>query len=204
MESIRSYQPADRAGVYAVCVQTGAAGSDARGMYSTDDVVPDVWAGPYVDLQPDLAFVLDVDGSVAGYIIATADTRAFVELYTALWVPYLVKRYGAVDPPLTDEQRVLHDGFTPDRMLIPEVDDFPAHLHINLLPEMQGKGWGRRLMDTLLRELRSRSVPGVHLGIDPENVGAAAFYERVGFTRLPSDDSMFALKIPPGHSGSTA
>jgi ribosomal protein S18 acetylase RimI-like enzyme len=197
MESIRSYEPADRAGIYAVCVQTGAAGADARGMYSSDDVMPDVWAGPYVDLQPDLAFVLDVDGSVAGYIIATADTRAFVELYTARWLPYLAARYRAVDPPATNEQRVLHDGFDPGRMLIAEVDDFPAHLHINLLPAMQGKGWGRRLISTLVGELRSRSVPGVHLGIDPENVGAAAFYERVGFHRLPSDDALFALSIPP-------
>jgi ribosomal protein S18 acetylase RimI-like enzyme len=197
MESIRSYQPADRAGIYAVCVRTGAAGSDARGMYSTDDVIPDVWAGPYIDLQPDLAFVLDVDGSVAGYIIATADTRAFVELYTARWLPYLAERYDRVDPPVTAEQRVLHDGFTPGRMLIPEVGEFPAHLHIDLLPEVQGKGWGRRLIETLVNELRSRSVPGVHLGIDPANVKAAAFYERVGFHRLPSDDSLFARKIPP-------
>lgn len=198
MESIRPYQPADRAEIYAVCAITGAAGSDARGVYSSDDVLPDVWAGPYVDLQPDLAFVLDVDGQVAGYIIATADTRAFVELYTERWLPHLASRYSAVEPPVTPEDHVLHDGFTPGRMLIPEVDEFPAHLHINLRPEQQGKGWGRRLIQTLVDELQSRSVRGVHLGIDPENVGAAAFYERVGFHRLPSDETLFGLAIAPG------
>jgi ribosomal protein S18 acetylase RimI-like enzyme len=92
---------------------------------------------------------------------------------------------------------VLHDGFTPRRMLIAELDEFPAHLHINLLPEMQGKGWGRRLVQTLVDELRSRSIGGVHLGIDLANTGAAAFYERVGFHRLPSDDSLFGMAITP-------
>jgi ribosomal protein S18 acetylase RimI-like enzyme len=197
MESIRPYQPADRAQIYAVCVQTGAAGLDARGLYSTDDVIPDVWAGPYLELQPDLAFVLEVDGGIAGYIIGAADTRAFMERYIVTWLPYLSQRYTAVNPPVTAEDGVLHDGFTPRRMLIAELDEFPAHLHINLLPEMQGKGWGRRLVQTLVDELRSRSIGGVHLGIDLANTGAAAFYERVGFHRLPSDDSLFGMAITP-------
>ena len=197
MESIRPYQPADRAQIYAVCVQTGAAGLDARGLYSSDDVIPDVWAGPYLELQPDLAFVLEVDGRIAGYIIGAADTRAFMERYIATWLPYLSQRYTAVNPPVTAEDGVLHDGFTPRRMLIAELDEFPAHLHINLLPEMQGKGWGRRLVQTLVDELRSRSIGGVHLGIDLANTGAAAFYERVGFHRLPSDDSLFGMAITP-------
>ena len=197
MESIRPYQPADRAQIYAVCVQTGAAGLDARGLYSSDDVIPDVWAGPYLELQPDLAFVLEVDGRIAGYIIGAGDTRAFTGLYTARWLPYLSQRYTAVNPPVTAEDGVLHDGFTPRRMLIAELDEFPAHLHINLLPEMQGKGWGRRLVQTLVDELRSRSIGGVHLGIDLANTGAAAFYERVGFHRLPSDDSLFGMAITP-------
>jgi ribosomal protein S18 acetylase RimI-like enzyme len=197
MESIRPYQPADRAQIYAVCVQTGAAGLDARGLYSSDDVIPDVWAGPYLELQPDLAFVLEVDGRIAGYIIGAADTRAFMEMYTATWLPYLSQRYTAVNPPVTAEDGVLHDGFTPRRMLIAELDEFPAHLHINLLPEMQGKGWGRQLVQTLVDELRSRSIGGVHLGIDLANTGAAAFYERVGFHRLPSDDSLFGMAIAP-------
>ncbi len=33
----------------------------------------------------------------------------------------------------------------PERMLIPELADYPAHLHIRLLPEFQGQGWGRQL-----------------------------------------------------------
>ena len=70
----------------------------------------------------------------------------------------------------------------------PNTAQYPAHLHIDLLPETQGQGLGRRLIETLFAELRRRGVKGLHLGMNPENTGAAAFYERLGMQRLPSED----------------
>ncbi len=58
-------------------------------------------------------------------------------------------------------------------MLIAEVDDYPAHLHIDLLPELQGQGFGRRLIDTLRGALAERGVAAVHLGMDAANTGRA-------------------------------
>lgn len=77
--------------------------------------------------------------------------------------------------------------------------EYPAHLHIDLLPVVQGGGVGRRLIATLLDELRRRGVRGVHLGVDPQNVGAAAFYERLGFERLPSPEGSvrYGIRIAP-------
>jgi ribosomal protein S18 acetylase RimI-like enzyme len=40
-------------------------------------------------------------------------------------------------------------------------------------------------MHTLFDALRERGVPGVHLGMVPENTNARAFYDRLGFTQLP-------------------
>ena len=42
----------------------------------------------------------------------------------------------------------------------PYAAEYPAHLHIDLLPELQGQGWGRRLIDTLVAALRERGVRG--------------------------------------------
>ena len=39
---IRPYQVGDRDAVYDICVRTGAAGQDARGHFSTDDLVGDI------------------------------------------------------------------------------------------------------------------------------------------------------------------
>ena len=180
---IRLYRPADRADVYNVCVRTAAAGGDATGIYSSDDLMPDVFAGPYLAFQPDLAFVVDVGDRVAGYVIAAADTRAFVERVRQEWVPTFASKYP--EPSPTDAP-IVAMGVDPERMLVPEVDEYPAHLHIDLLPELQGQGCGRALIDTLRTELARRGIPGLHLTMDPANLPARAFYDRLGFVELPS------------------
>jgi ribosomal protein S18 acetylase RimI-like enzyme len=183
MTHIRPYRESDRAAIYRICVVTGADGGDATGHYLDDTVIPDVFAGPYLEFEPDLAFVVDTGGDtaghVAGYVIATADTRAFVARYREEWLPQFAAKY----PRETPGSAVAH-GYEPERMLIPEVDDYPAHLHIDLLPEIQAQGWGRALIRTLLAELAGRGIPKLHLSMSPANFAAAAFYERLGFHRL--------------------
>ncbi|WP_175984914.1 GNAT family N-acetyltransferase [Microbacterium tenebrionis] len=77
----------------------------------------------------------------------------------------------------------------------PYAAEYPAHLHIDLLPEAPGQGAGRRLIQTLFTELRRRGVPGLHLGMDPANTSAAAFYERLGMQRLPGADGSLVYGI---------
>lgn len=58
---------------------------------------------------------------------------------------------------------------------------YPAHLHIDILPQYQGKGHGTRLMGCFLNSLIEKAVPGVHLSMAASNTGARRFYERLGF-----------------------
>lgn len=185
MTAIRRYQPSDRASVYEVCRRTADAGHDASGIYSDDDLMPDIFAGPYLEFEPGLAFVVDTGQRVAGYLLAVAHTRSFVDWFEREWVPRL-SRFEHVDPPVTPEDAIVHLGYRPERMLIPEVDEYPAHLHIDLLPELQGQGMGRELVRTLLAALRERGIRHVHLAMDPANRAARVFYDRLGFRELPS------------------
>ncbi|MGX5680904.1 GNAT family N-acetyltransferase [Schumannella luteola] len=181
--SIRPYRPADRADVYDVCVRTGAAGQDASGLYSTDELLPDVFAGPYVDLEPESAWVVDDGSRVIGYVVAAADTPSFVSSYREHWLPGFAAKYAvatAADEP------IIRMGLDPERMLVPEVSAYPAHLHIDLLPQAQGHGLGRALIDTLRADLHRRGIPALHLTMDPANTNARAFYDRLGFVELPS------------------
>ena len=77
----------------------------------------------------------------------------------------------------------------------PYGDSFPAHLHIDLLPHLQGQGWGRRLIDTLIDALRERGVAGLHLVASTDNPGALPFYTRLGFAPLPSHAGVQAYGI---------
>lgn len=207
---IRTYRPADRRALAEICVRTAAAGGDARGLYSDDALMPEVFALPYAEYAPELAFVVvhpdesdpDVDdplrvedGRLVGYVIGVADTAAFVDWWKRVWGPDFAARHpepGAPQMPGAQpsfpEAGLLAAGTDPTRMLIPadELAAYPAHLHIDLLPEAQRQGLGRQLIDTLRAALAERGVPGVHLGYDKNNVAARAFYDRLGFTELPS------------------
>lgn len=186
---VRPYRPSDPAElseIYDVCVRTAAAGGDARGRYSSDDLMPDLFAGPYLALAPELAFVLHDDTRVVGYVLGTADTPAFVNAYRQQWLPRLAGRYPTPpDPPVTDEQRLLAAGLNPQGLLLPELTPYPAHLHIDLLPDQQGHGYGRQLITTFLAAVAAAGTDAVHLGMDPSNGGARAFYLRLGFHPIP-------------------
>ena len=73
--------------------------------------------------------------------------------------------------------------------------EYPAHLHIDLLPQLQGLGCGRKLMEVFFNALRELEVPGLHLGVDSANEGAIKFYEKLGFSVLKEETWGFKLGI---------
>lgn len=188
MAFIRSYRPTDRADVFDICVRTADAGGDSRHLYPDSELVPSVFAAPYLELAPDLAFVLDDGaGRAVGYVLGVDDTPRFVTAFRREWLPVVGGRYPApadgVEPrtPSDIMAGLLHD---PERMVLPELTGHPAHLHIDLLPRWQGQGHGRALIHTLLDALRAKGVGAVHLSMLTANTGARAFYERAGFHEI--------------------
>ena len=100
--TIRLYRDTDWAAVYDVCVETARAGQGVRGRYSTDDLLPDIVAGPYLFLEPEHAYVLDNGERAVGYIIGTASTPDFVAAYRQRWLPRLRIRCQPLSgPPVT-------------------------------------------------------------------------------------------------------
>ena len=155
-------------------------------MLSDDDLLPDIFAGPYLAYQPDLAFVVDAGDHVAGYIISVADTEAFARWYDAEWLPGFRAKHPLEGARDARDAEFIRMGMDVRGSIPPEVGEYPAHLHIDLLPELQGQGFGRALIRTLLAELNRRGVPGLYLTMSATNHGARAFYDRLGFIELPS------------------
>lgn len=188
---LRPYRPEDRDALFDICVRTGHEGGDSRHLYPDPDLLPNIFAAPYVALEPELAFVVEDGGRAVGYIVGTADTASFVARYRTEWLPSLTGRYPApVQPqePATPAEMMTGLMHDPERMVLPELDGYPAHLHIDLLPSHQRYGYGRALMETFLDALHARGVPAVHLSMVTSNTPARAFYDRVGFHEIAVPD----------------
>jgi len=191
MPEIRPVAPADLDALYEICLKTGNSGQDATALYDDPRLVGEVYAAPYAVLRPDLAFVVEDQHGVAGYVLGTDDTRGFEARLQADWWPRL--RGIHADPRPTpraertrDQQRAaqIHRPIPEPEALVAA---WPAHLHINLLPRLQGQDLGRRMLDTWLNAARAKGVRGVHLGCDAVNHRALRFYEAYGWRRFDTD-----------------
>jgi len=180
---IRAYRPGDERELYEICLRTGDSGGDATELYRDPNLLGEVYVGPYVRLAPTLAFVAEDEGGVAGYVLGTADTRAFELACEREWWPALRSRYAlGVFPANSPDDHLARLIHGPNKTSEDVIERYPAHLHIDLLPRLQGHGFGRSLLETLFDALRAGGVPAVHLGVGLANERAIGFYERMGFT----------------------
>jgi ribosomal protein S18 acetylase RimI-like enzyme len=74
--------------------------------------------------------------------------------------------------------------YWPERMIWPGQQEYPAHLHIDLLPPFQGAGYGRALMETFYAAAAGAGAAGVHVTVAAANTKAIGFYLRLGFRPL--------------------
>ncbi|KAM3432632.1 hypothetical protein MY4824_006480 [Beauveria thailandica] len=90
-------------------------------------------------------------------------------------------------------------AFSAQRLLVDGHEDLLAEgyrgtMHIDLLSEHQGRGWGRRLIEVLVKSMKARSDDdddeeegkgerrkGIWLGVGRENEKVVPFYEKLGF-----------------------
>lgn len=184
---VRPYQSQDLEAVYEICLRTGDSGEDATSLYDDPKALGHLYAGPYVALEPDLAFVLEDGAGVCGYVLGALDTRRFKQAMLERWLPPLqeVLPEPSGDPDSwSATERIYHQIHNPRPNFPAELEPYPSHLHIDLLPRVQGRGHGRRLLETLLATLAEKGSPGVHLGVGAANVRAQGFYRWMGFSEL--------------------
>ncbi len=189
---IRQALPADRDALYDICVRTADSGSDARPLYRNHELLGELWVGPYLALEPGLAFVAEDSEGIAGYVLGAEDTRKFEEACERDWWPALRARYPdpSADADLSADEALMRRIHHPQPTPADVVERYPAHLHIDILPRGQGHGVGRRLMTALFDALRDRGVSGVHLGVGPTNTRAIGFYRHLGFRSAdPTQDT---------------
>jgi ribosomal protein S18 acetylase RimI-like enzyme len=190
---IRSYRPQDEAAVQEITYRTGFKGKDLtdRDYFDDERLFFMIFIYYYTCYEPEHFFVAvnTGTGAVVGFIGGTTDTvtqeRAF--LRKMIWriaaraVLFTSWRYPQTFKTLTGMSKMAGD-FGRNRETIAAIHAaYPAHLHINLLPEYQGMGLGTRLMKRFEAHLVDQGVTGVHLQTSSHNQKAIPFYKKLGF-----------------------
>jgi ribosomal protein S18 acetylase RimI-like enzyme len=184
---------------YEICLKTGDEGKDAVALFFDQYLLGHYYAAPYLLYQSGICFAVEYEYRPQGYIVAVPDTASFQQWMEEQWLVPLRKRYQQPFPPARSEKEkeiveLIHDRKFPiDITEQPWLTDYPAHLHIDLLPCIQGKGYGRVLIKKLFNELAHKGIPGLHFGVGSSNTGAIAFYKKMGFTVLKEHDWGFTM-----------
>jgi ribosomal protein S18 acetylase RimI-like enzyme len=196
--SIRQANLSDLPYVYDICRLTGKIGEDASDLMSDGYIVGHYFAAPYLHFEIDTCFVLD-DGTVpVGYIIGTSSTKNFNDWMNTRWLPALRRYYPASFTPKSSFEQFLMDLINRDCQTPDFLKEYPAHLHIDLLPVAQRRGLGKILIKKFMDAVATKGAQGIHLGVGLGNVNAIEFYKRMGFKELQKEPGALIMGISIG------
>jgi ribosomal protein S18 acetylase RimI-like enzyme len=190
---IRNFRRQDEAAIEEITFRTGFQGEDLAGRRFFDDkrLFFLIFIYYYTRHEPQHCFVAvdSADDAVVGFICGTPDTAAqevrFMKT-TAWHIPLraffcTIWRYPRTFLTflrLVNMARYLDRGQSAEQLEA----DYPAHLHMNVLPGYQGQGIGTQLMQRFERHMLALDVKGIHLQTSNHNRKALPFYEKMGFT----------------------
>ena len=180
--------------LYEVCLKTGNEGNDASALFSDPYLIGHYYVAPYLLYQKGFCFIAEYKNRPQGYIVAVPDTVSFRQWMEEYWLPPLRNQYPQPFPySISEKEKKILDlihlsKYPVDLNSLPWISEFPAHLHIDLLPIIQRKGIGSKLMDNIFNELRKQNIPGIYLNVDLSNPGAISFYQKLGFSVIKKQE----------------
>lgn len=185
MVTIRKYEEKDFLNVRFACLN--AEGYENLDDDDTNTLVLNTFCDYYIEKEPENCFVIDDDGRAVGFIISAENFDKFKPVLHNEYLPKN-KVLGEKRYNWSKQSTDLEERFK---------DDYPAHFHINILPEYQRMGLGGKLMNTLFEHYKKKGVKGVMLSTGADNSLAISFYKKYGFTLLEQNefDVAFGMKL---------
>lgn len=172
MVTIRKYEEKDKENVQFVCLNSE--GPDNAPDEETGKFILITFCNYYLENEPENCFVVDDDGRAVGYIICAENYDKYKKIFDRDYLP-TTEKFGP------ERYKWALNSSAPQSKF---KDEYPAHLHIDILPDYQSKGIGSKLIKAFCDNLKEKGVKGVMLIVGTENEGARRFYERNGFTLL--------------------
>ena len=180
---IRPFVRGDAPAIREICVATGR----LRPSQAPEPwIFARYWTDYYIRFEPSHLLVAAQGDRVVGYLSSSYDTKGFRKCMRRRILPSLLLRSvltGAVAHPPSRNFLVKRVSAWAEHESDPPglLEKFPAHIHIDILKEAQGKGGGTALMERFLAQAREARVPGVHAETLAGNMQGCRFFVKAGF-----------------------
>jgi ribosomal protein S18 acetylase RimI-like enzyme len=185
---------------YDICQRTAYNGQDASSVVTDPYILGHYFAAPYIVHRPDWCWMAEDVRGVVGYLVTAPNSRNHASWMNREWLTRVRELYagGSPDPEWTDFEKWIRKYIYDDATFPDFVDEYPAHLHICILPRGQGQGWGSSALKLFEAKLKAEGRPGFHLGMAENNLRAGEFYLKQGLQLIRHDPGViyFGKKIP--------
>lgn len=200
---VRAYRPEDRPAVRRICFDTGLMGDTIAPQYADLESFADMFTAYYTDHEPQNVCVAEKDGRVVGYMMAALDTRkAYGPMRYALkhcLTRGVCFRPGTAGFYFRSFVDTLVDLGSKKKKPKIDLDRYPSHNHINLLPEARGGGVAVELFFSVIDRLVEQGSCGIHAGTLADNkVVAEWIIRKVGGHMLGEPYPIPGLRGPGG------
>ena len=199
--TIRTYRPSDRAAVRKICCDTGFLGRPIETLFRDRELFADLLTAPYLDCEPEWSLVVEKDGEVVGYLLASVN-RFFALHQLRCGFATVCRMLGRLvagsyaDHPRS--RQYVRWVLTAGGRERPRHPAHAAHLHFNLVESCRGRFLGKHLWEAFDRRLRAAGISQVYgefysyPGRRPERA-----YARYGFTVFDRrKTTLFQPEIP--------
>ena len=182
---IRPYEEKDKENVRFVCLNSdGPCKLNEKGQH----FILTTYCDYFIEQEPENCFVAaDENDRAVGYILCAENYDKFLKVFRKEYTSRF-KKYNLAD-------RIKSIGASFFQLV--HKKEYPAHMHIDILPEYQRMGLGHKLTDALCEHLKKKGIKGINLTMYAGNKKGGGFYRKYGFTLIEDKFSahVFALKL---------
>lgn len=192
---VRLYRRSDRVAVRRICCDTADAGRPLEALFDEPQPLPalrdlfaDLLVSAYTDVSNPLVWVAVQEGDVVGYLTGCLNEIRLARVRLFRVLPATLTR--AVLRGVWARRSFLQFAWANRNALwertprFPVEREYPAHLHINLVPIVRGAGIGGVLVDRFVEVAKNAGSSGIAVSVREDNTRGRAFFERNGFVPL--------------------
>lgn len=186
---IRKYAHEDLKAVRAIACQTADIGAPLLLTNPEDDIVADILTRYYTDFEPESAWVIEKNNTVLGYLLGSLYPVRHSLINNFIIIPRIILKALCKGVLFSRKfWQIIWGGMfgilSAAFLLRKYIRDFPAHFHIDLLPDARRQNLGEELTIAFEEKAKALGIKGVHVRVRNDNIVARNFFEKLGYRIL--------------------